>query len=127
MKPQIEIDIHTLLPAKRQMMRAVAIIALLSLICGILLGLLVYYAPQSGFAQALGNAFVVGGAAAFSAPGGGLLALGAGLVWGLCFAFVAAFIYIAWLIYHVSRGYKELQQEQRMTAYRRAISGKQPE
>ena len=122
-----QIDFHTLLPAKRQMVRVAAFSLLLSLFGGLLLALLVYNAPHGALALALGNAFVAGGAAVFSAPDAALLALGAGLVWGLCLAFVAAFGYTAWLIYHVKKGYKQLVMEQRMKAYCHAIAGKPAE
>ncbi|WP_025916040.1 hypothetical protein [Herminiimonas sp. CN] len=126
-EPQTEIDIHPLLPTKRQMVRVTACIVIPSLIGGLLLGLLILYAPRGALALALGDMFVAGGAAVFSAPGGARLALWAGLVWGLGFAFVAAFCYTAWLIVRVTRGYHTLVMEQKMHAYRRAIAGKQPE
>lgn len=121
------IDLHTLLPPKRRMVRVAAGIVLLSLGCGLLLGWLVLNAPRSALALALGNAFVAGGAAVFSAPGAALLALGAGLVWGLGVALVAAFIYTAWLIYHVTRGYQQHRMAHRMQAFCRAIEDKQPD
>ena len=127
MHTEPQIDIHALLPAKRRMVRVAAVSLLLSLSGGLLLGLLVYKAPHSALALALGNVFVAGGPAVFSAPGAGLLALGAGLVWGFCLAFVAAFGYTAWLFFHVRTEHNRLAMEQRMDAYRRAIAGKPAE
>jgi len=120
----VQTDTNTLLPAKRQMVRVAAIIIVLSLVGGLLLGLLVFSSPHGALAQALDNAFMTGGAAAFSAPGGGLLALEAGFVWGLCLVMVGAFFYVAWLIYYATKGNKKRMTEQRMEAYCRAIAAK---
>lgn|GEM_PF-1875167 len=124
----VQTDTNTLLPTKRQMVRVAAIIIILSLVGGLLLGLLMFSSPHGALAlalaAALGNAFVTGGAAAFGAPGGRLLALEAGFVWGLCFIMVAAFFYVAWLIYYATKGNKERMTKQRMEAYCRAIAAK---
>lgn len=109
------------------MLRAAGLILLLSLICGLLLGLLMFNAPHSALTLALGGAFVAGGAAVFSAPGGALMAVEAGFIWGLGLALLAAFAYTAWLIHHVAQGYKNHVMEQKMQAFRRAIEGKPSE
>ena len=127
MRTEPPIDIYMLLPAKCNMVRVAAVIVLLSLICGLLLGLLVFNAPRSALALVLGNAFVVGGSAVFSAPGGALLALEAGLAWGLGIAMLATFVYVAWLIHHMNRDYKRRLMAQRMQAFGRAIEGRPPE
>ena len=127
MRTELPIDFHTLLPAKRRMVLVAAVIVLLSLSGGLLLGWLVFNAPHGALASVLGDAFVAGGAAVFSRPGGALLALGAGLAWGLGIALVATFIYAAWLIYHVNRGYKQHLMAQRMQAFCRAIEGQKPD
>ena len=127
MHTEAPIDLYTLLPAKRRMIRVAVAGVILSLSGGLLLGLLVFNAPGGELALALGNAFMAGGATVFSAPGGALLALGAGLVWGLGIALVATFIYTAWLIYHVNTGYQQHLMAQRMQAYCRAVEDKQPD
>ncbi len=127
MHTEAPIDFHTLLPPKRRMARVAAVIVLLSLGGGLLLGWLVFNAPHGVLASALGDAFVAGGAAVFRAPGAALQALGAGLVWGLGIALVATFIYVAWLIYHVNRGYRQHLMAQRMQAFCRAIERQQPD
>lgn len=118
------VDTPTFLPTKRQMVRSGILILLLSLSCGLLLGLLMVNAPHSALALALSNAFVAGGAAVFNVQGGALLALGTGLIWGLGFTMAGAFIYTAWLIYQAMQGHKNHVLEQRMQAFRRAIEGK---
>jgi hypothetical protein len=120
---QPDIDLQTVLPSRRQMARVAAVIVIVSLICGLLLAWLVYKTPDSAFALALGNALVTGGSAMFSAPGSALLAVGAGLMWGVGLVFISAFPYTAWLIYRASKGYKDLLMQQKMAAYRRVIAG----
>lgn len=125
MRPEDQIDFSTLAPSKRRMARAAVFIALPLLIIGLLLGLIVYYAPAGAIAVALGNAFLAGGPSAFTAPDGGLLALKAGAVWGASLAFlVGPFIFMAWLSYQVKKEYNRLRDEQRMKEYRRNIAGK---
>lgn len=124
---QPEIDIQTVLPAKRQMARVAAFIVIGSLICGLLLAWLVYMTPDSAFALALGNAAVTGGSAMFSAPESAPLALGAGLMWGAGLIFISAFPYTAWLIHRATKGYKDLAMERKMAAYRRVIAGEEAE
>ncbi|HJV03055.1 MAG TPA: hypothetical protein VJ752_21135 [Burkholderiaceae bacterium] len=121
------IDLYTLLPAKRRMIRVAVAGVILSLSCGLLLGWLVSNAPHGALALALGNAFMAGGPAAFNAPGAAQLALGAGLVWGLGILLVATFPYTAWLIYHVTRGYQQHLMAHRMQAYCRAVEDQQPD
>lgn len=125
MKPEDQINFSTLVPSKRRMMRAAAFIALPMLSIGFLLGLMVYYAPGSALAKALGDAFLAAGSTAFIAPGGRVLALKAGAVWGASLAFlVGPFIFMVWLSYRVRKEYTRLRDEQSMNAYRRKIAGK---
>ena len=107
------------------MVRAALFIVVPLLVIGLLLGLMVYEAPRSALAAALGNAFLAGGASAFSTPGNELLALKAGVVWGAVLAFlVGPFVFIAWLLYHAKKEFNRLQEEQRMKEYRRIYAGK---
>ncbi|HUW51568.1 MAG TPA: hypothetical protein VMV75_11200 [Sulfuricella sp.] len=105
MSVESEIDVAALLPPKRRIIRDIVIIALVSLVGGPLLGLYVFGEVRGVTLR---------------------LSLGTGLGWGLSFAFVAAFIYTAWLIRHVTKGYKKRVAEQKMEAYYRAIEGEQP-
>lgn len=127
MLPDAQIDFSSLLPSKRHLWRVAAVILGASLIIGLLLGLCIFYWPHGALADELGKMFVAGGPAVFSAPGGGLVALEAGFVWGICLAFVAAFIYTAWLIYSVTKRYNDLVAQEKMKAYRRTIEGKRPD
>ena len=104
MSTQSPIDIAALLPPKRRIVRDIVIIALLSLVGGPLLGLFVFNAPRGEMLT---------------------LSLGTGLAWGLSFAFVAAFIYTAWLIRYVTKGYNKRVAEQKMDEFYRAIEGEQ--
>lgn len=124
MNPAAEIDFSSLLPSKRHLWQVAAVILSASLFIGLILALSIFYSPQGAFAVWLGNTFVVGGPAVFTAQDIGLVALEAGIVWGLSLAFVAAFIYTAWLIYSVSKRYKELVAQEKMKAYRSALEGK---
>lgn len=125
MPSETQIDFSSLLPSRRHLWRVAAVILVASLIVGLALGLCIMHSPQGALAAWLGNTFVAGGPAVFGAPGGERVALEAGIVWGLCLAFVAAFIYIAWMIYRVTKGYNDLVAQEKMKAYRRAIEGKQ--
>lgn len=125
MRTEDQIDYSTLVPSKRRMVRAAVFIAVPMLLIGLLLGLIVYKAPSSALAAALGDAFLAGGASAFIAPGGELLALKAGIVWGAVLAFlIGPFIFIAWLLYHAKMEFNRLQHEQRMKEYRRIYAEK---
>ena len=104
MTEQPKIDIDALLPPRRRIIRDIVIILLISLICGPLLGL-----------------FVFGNVRGVTLK----LSLGTGFAWGLSFVFVAAFIYTAWLIRHVTKGYKKRLAELKMEAYYRATEGEQ--
>ncbi|OWW18454.1 hypothetical protein [Noviherbaspirillum denitrificans] len=128
MKPEDQIDYSTLVPSKRRMAFAAMFITVPMLIIGLLLGLIVYNAPQGALAVVLGDAFLTGGASAFSAPGNELLALKAGIVWGACLAFlIGPFIFVAWLMYHARKEYNRLQAENRKKEYRRIYAGKSHE
>jgi hypothetical protein len=106
------------------MVRVAVGMVIASLACGMLIGLLLYAAPDTALARTLANTFVRGGIGVFLAPGGALLALGTGLVWGLCLIMVAAFPYTAWLIYRATSAHREFEMKQKMDAYSRAIGGK---
>lgn len=104
MSAETDIDIAALLPPRRRIVRDIAAIALLSLAGGPLLGLYVFNAPRG---ETL------------------MLSLGTGLGWGLSFAFVAAFIYTAWLIRRVTRAYQKQVSARKMDAFYRAIEGEE--
>lgn len=104
MSAETEIDIASLLPPKRRIMRDIAIITLLSLVGGPLLGLYVFNAPRGDMLT---------------------LSLGTGLGWGLSFAFVAAFIYTAWLIRRVTKTYHKQVAARKMDEFYRAIEGEE--
>lgn len=127
MHTEHHIATHTLFPTKRQILRTIALLLLLSLISGLLLGLLMFNAPHSALALALGDLFVVGGSAVFSAPGGALLVFWASLIWGLGFAMIAAFFYVARLLYLGAKDQRNHARQKRMAAYCSAIEGKPPE
>jgi mannose/fructose/N-acetylgalactosamine-specific phosphotransferase system component IIC len=95
-----KIDIAAFVPPKRRIVRDIVIIALLSLVCGPMLGLLLLNAPRGVTLS---------------------LSLATGLVWGLAFAFVMAFIYTAWLIYHVTSAYNKHVAALKMDDFYRAI------
>ena len=97
-----KIDIASFLPPKRRIVRDITVIAVLSLVCGPLLGLLLFNAPRGEILT---------------------LSLATGLVWGLAFAFVMAFIYTAWLIRHVTRAYHKHVAALKMDDFYRAIDG----
>jgi len=124
METPTEIEIETL-PPKREMIRVAACIVAGSLACGLLLGAILYGAPDSAVARVLADTFVRRGIAPFQAPGAGLLALGTGLVWGLGFIFLGAFPYTGWLIHRATSAHKEHVMRQKMDAHARALGGKQ--
>jgi hypothetical protein len=99
---ETEIDVASLLPPKRRIVRDIVAIALLSLVGGPLLGLYVFNAPRGEMLT---------------------LSLETGLGWGLSFAFVAAFIYTAWLIRYVTKGYRKHVEARKMDQFYRAIEG----
>ncbi|MHB9103285.1 MAG: hypothetical protein ACYC2E_17470, partial [Sulfuricella sp.] len=72
-----DVTVSSFLPPTRRIVLHIAMIGAVSLIGGPLLGLYVFNAPRGEILT---------------------LSLGTGLGWGLSFAFVAAFIYTAWLI-----------------------------
>ena len=118
-------DYSTLLPTKRRMIRAALFIAVPLLLLGLLLGLMVRNDPSGALATALGDAFLTGSAAAFREPGGELLALKAGALWGAILAFlIGPLIFMAWLLYEVKKQANRLQEKKRMDEYRRIIAGK---
>lgn len=119
-EPQIDTDTGALLPPKRQMARVAAFILLGSLIGGLLIGFFMFKAPDHPLALYLGNLFMTEGSAAFKAPGGALLAFGAGLAWTASFALLSAFPYIGWLIYRATSGYNDQMTQQKLAAYTRA-------
>lgn len=102
MSDQPKIDIEALLPPKRRIIRDIVIILLVSLVGGPLIGLYV-------FGEVRGETL--------------RLSLGTGIGWGLSFAFIAAFIYVAWLVRHVTQAYKKRLAEQKMEAFYRAVEG----
>lgn len=102
MGDQPKIDIASLLPPRRRIFRDIAIIALMSLVCGPILGLFVFGEVRGVTLR---------------------LSFGTGLAWGLSFAFVSAFIYVAWLIRHVTRGYHRQVQARKMAEFYRATDG----
>jgi hypothetical protein len=104
MSDQPKIDIDALLPPKRRVVRHIVAIALISVVGGPLLGLTVFNAPRGEMLK---------------------LSLGTGLAWGLSFAFVAAFIYTAWLIRYVTKGYHKEVAARKMEEFYRAIEGEQ--
>lgn len=125
MRTEDQIDYSTLVPSKRRMVYAAVFITVPMLIIGLLLGFIVYNAPHSAIAVALGDAFLTGGASALIAPGSALLALKAGIVWGAVLAFlVGPFIFISWLMYQVKKEFNRLQNEKKMKEYRRIYEGK---
>ncbi|MGE5027072.1 MAG: hypothetical protein ACM3JK_01215 [Betaproteobacteria bacterium] len=96
------IDIASLLPPKRRIVRDIVAIALLSLVGGPLLGLYVFNVQRGELLT---------------------LSLRTGLGWGLSFAFVAAFIYTAWLVRHVTKAYHKRVVARKMDEFYRAIEG----
>ena len=105
MDPKLDdVTVSSFLPPTRRIVLHIAMIGAVSLIGGPLLGLYV-----------------------FDAPRGEVLTLSprTGLGWGLSFAFVAAFIYTAWLIRTVWKAYYKHVAALKMDEFYRAIEGKQ--
>lgn len=107
MEPDLDdATVRSFLPPTRNIMIHLAVIAAISVIGGPLLGLYVFGEVRGVTLQ---------------------LSLGTGLAWGLSFAFVAAFIYTAWLIRHVTKGYRKRETERKTEAFYRAIEGEPKE
>ena len=103
MNPQLDdLTVKSFLPPTRRILLHIAVIAGISLIGGPLLGLYV-------FGEVRGITLT--------------LSLGTGLAWGLSFAFVAAFIYTAWLIRKVWKAYHKHVAALKMEAFYRAVEG----
>jgi len=96
--------VRSFLPPTRKILIHIAVIAAISVIGGPLLGLYVFNAPRGEMLA---------------------LSLRTGLGWGLSFAFVAAFIYTAWLIRTVWKAYYKHVAALKMDEFYRAIEGKQ--
>ncbi|BAN36014.1 hypothetical protein SCD_n02205 [Sulfuricella denitrificans skB26] len=96
--------VSSFLPPTRRIIMHIAVIAAISLIGGPLLGLYVFNAPRGEMLT---------------------LSLRTGLGWGLSFAFVAAFIYTAWLIRTAWKGYYKHVAARKMDEFYRAIEGEQ--
>ncbi|MBZ0090811.1 MAG: hypothetical protein K8F27_01110 [Sulfuricellaceae bacterium] len=93
-------DVAALLPSRRQVLRDVLGIALLSAAGGLLLG----YCYGTGAGVLLSS-----------------------LTWGLSIAFFAAFAYAAWRIYRIWERHRLLLRERQMEAFHRAIEGESAE
>jgi len=96
--------VRSFLPPTRKVLIHIAAIAAMSLIAGPLLGLYV-------FGEVRGERLT--------------LSLGTGLGWGLSFAFVAAFIYTAWIISRAWKAYHKHMAALKMEAFYRAVEGGQ--
>jgi len=96
--------VRSFLPPTRNILIHIAVITAISVIGGPLLGLYVFNAPR-------GEMLV--------------LSLGTGLGWGLSFAFVAAFIYTAWIISRAWKAYHKHMAALKMEAFYRAVEGEQ--
>ena len=96
--------VSSFLPPTRRIVLHIAVIVVVSLIGGPLLGLYVFNAPRGEMLT---------------------LSLGTGLGWGLSFAFVAAFIYIVWLIRTIWKAYYKHVAARKMDEFYRAIEGEQ--
>lgn len=103
MEPLLDdVTVSRFLPPTRRIVLHIAMIGAVSLIGGPLLGLYVFNTPRGEMLT---------------------LSLGTGLAWGLSFAFVAAFIYTAWLIRYVTKGYHKHVAARKMDEFYRAIEG----
>ena len=103
MEPRLDdATVSSFLPPTRRIVLHIALIGAVSLIGGPLLGLYVFNAPRGEILT---------------------LSLGTGLAWGLSFAFVAAFIYTAWLIRYVTKGYHKHVTARKMEEFYRAVEG----
>lgn len=89
-------DVSALLPTRRQVLRDVLGIALLSAVGG----------PLLGYCYGTGSGVFL-----------------ASLTWGLSIAFFAAFAYTAWRIYRIWEQHRRQLRLQQMEAFRRAIEG----
>lgn len=105
MEPGLDdVTVSSFLPPTRRIVLHLALIGAVSLIGGPLLGLYVFNTPR-------GERLT--------------LSLGTGLGWGLSFAFVAAFIYTAWLISRIWKAYHKHMAARKMDEFYRAIEGEQ--
>ena len=103
MEPLLDdVKVSSFLPPTRRIVLHIAVIIGVSAIAGPLLGLYVFNAPRGEVLT---------------------LSLATGLGWGLSCAFVAAFIYTAWLIRHVTKGYHKHVAARKMDEFYRAIEG----
>lgn len=94
--------VRSFLPPTRKILIHIAAIVAISVVGGPLLGLYVFNAPRGEILT---------------------LSLGTGLGWGLSFAFVATFIYTAWLIRTVWKAYYKHVAARKMDEFYRAIEG----
>ncbi len=97
--------VSSFLPPTRRIVLHIAVIAAVSLIGGPLLGLYVFNAPRGEMLT---------------------LSLYTGLGWGLSFAFVAAFVYTAWLLRTVWKAYYKHEAARKMDEFYRAIESDKP-
>lgn len=105
MEPLLDdITVSGFLPPTRRIVLHIVVIAAVSLVVGPLLGLYV-------FNELRGEMLT--------------LSLRTGLGWGLSFAFVAAFIYTAWLISRAWKAYHKHMAALKMDDFYSAIEGKQ--
>ena len=103
MEPLLDdVTVSGFLPPTRRIVLHIAVIVVVSLIVGPLLGMYVFNAPRGEMLT---------------------LSLRTGLGWGLSFAFVAAFIYTAWLIRTVWKAYYKHVAARKMEEFYRAIEG----
>lgn len=107
MEPNLDdVTVKSFLPPTRKIIVHIAVIAAVSVIGGPLLGLYVFGEVRGATLR---------------------LSLGTGLGWGLSFAFVAAFIYTAWLIRGAWKAYHKHVAELKAEEYFRAIEGEPKE
>ena len=103
MEPLLDdVTVSSFLPPTRRIVLHLAVIAVVSLIAGPLLGLYVFNAPRGEMLT---------------------LSLGTGLGWGLSFAFVAVFIYTIWLVRTVWKAYYKHEAARKTDEFYRAIEG----
>lgn len=103
MEPQLDdATVSGFLPPTRRIVLHIAVIGVVSLIGGPLLGLYVFNAPRGEMLT---------------------LSLATGLGWGLSFAFVASFIYTAWLVRTAWKAYYKHVAARKMDEFYRAIEG----
>jgi hypothetical protein len=107
MEPRLDdVTVSSFLPPTRHIILHIAMIVAVSLIGGPLLGLYVFNAPRGEMLT---------------------LSFRSGLGWGLSFAFIAAFIYTAWLIRTVWKAYYKHVAARKMDEFYRAIEGDKPD